>query len=386
MLSSYWFKKEKTEIQSDITIVGGGYIGLSLAYWLTEMRPYLKIIVVERSFCGSGASGRNAGFLTVGSASFYKSVNSKWGNEKSLKLRKFGQESLDLVFSEILKSSSDISFNKTSSMTLLQSADQYQKLLNDQFNPNQFDFEFIENKKLSYHLKERFFGALESGIEYKIDPSELIANLKRKIESRGVKILENQSVFNITSEGIESSLCWIKAKQVVLALDGYFSQFHSTFHGKIFSRRAQMMAVQLGETFSCPHLYYDSPERVYWRMTDDRTLLIGGKRVLDEANEVGEFEKISSKVQIGLETYLKDQLNLKKFKVIKRWSGIMGFTEHELPFSELITAPIETFIIGGFSGHGMGFGFGAAKNLAEYVCGHSQSTFFSQFKKEEFIL
>ncbi len=384
--ASYWSDKSRPVLEADIAIVGGGYVGLSVAYWLTEINPGLKIIVLERSYCGAGASGRNAGFLTVGSASFYKSVNSQWGRELSLKLNQFGQESLNLVFEKILKPSAGVSYESSSSMTLLHSLEHYKSILSEDFDPLGFNFSFRENHQLAGLLREKFFGSLESGIEYKINPMHLINVLKNCNESRRVRILEKEAVFNMTAEGLESSKYRIKANKIVLALDGYFSQFHSTFHGKIIPRRAQMLAVGLPEEFDCPHLYYDSPERVYWRTVDRRTLLIGGKRLLDAEAEVGEFEKISLKIQTGLENYLKEQLGLKEYKILQRWSGTMGFTEHELPFSEAVTAPIETYILGGFSGHGMGFGFGAAKDLAEVVSGEKRPTFFGQFKREQFII
>src|SRR3989344_9134948 len=100
MTTSHWIRQKygKTpDISTDVLIIGGGYVGLSTAYWLTELRPDLNITVLERSFCGAGASGRNAGFLTKGSASFYKSLTQKWGEAKALDLYRFAEESLELV-------------------------------------------------------------------------------------------------------------------------------------------------------------------------------------------------------------------------------------------------------------------------------------------------
>jgi glycine/D-amino acid oxidase-like deaminating enzyme len=59
----------------------------------------------------------------------------------------------------------------------------------------------------------------------------------------------------------------------------------------------------------------------------------------------------------------------------------MGFTEHELPFVTKVQAPLESFVVGGFSGHGMGLGFHTAREVAELVCGKKDESFFSQFKR-----
>ena len=50
--------------RADVAIVGGGYTGLWTAYYLKRARPELRIVVLERAFCGFGASGRNGGWLS----------------------------------------------------------------------------------------------------------------------------------------------------------------------------------------------------------------------------------------------------------------------------------------------------------------------------------
>lgn len=388
MTTPHWFRQHSfrtTDASADIVVVGGGYVGLSTAYWLTELRPDLKIIVLERDVCGAGASGRNAGFLTMGSASFYKSLALKWGEEKASSIFNFASESLELVHQHILKSSPEIKFERTTSMTLFQTEDQLNNWSSSQFLPEKFNFDWIQQEKLPEALREKFFGAFEAGPEYKINPAQLLASLKRMLESRKVHIIESNSAFELTGDGVQTETHLVKTKQVVLALNGYFPEFHPAFKKCITPRRAQMLAVEIEDAFDCHSLYYDPPERVYWRKVQDKVLIIGGKRLLDKEGETGDFEKISPVIQKGLEGYLRDQLNL-NYKVIHRWSGTMGFTEHELPLIGKVSAPLETYMVGGFSGHGMGLGFRSAKDVAELVTGKTQQSFFQQFRKADFSL
>ena len=51
------------EERADICIVGGGFCGLWTALRLKERDPSLDIAIVEKDECGSGASGRNGGFV-----------------------------------------------------------------------------------------------------------------------------------------------------------------------------------------------------------------------------------------------------------------------------------------------------------------------------------
>ena len=388
MTTSHWQRHHSfttTDVTTDVLVVGGGYVGLSTAFWITELRPDLKVTVIEAAQCGAGASGRNAGFLTHGSATFYKALTAKWGKENALKISKFAEESIDLVHQHVLKSSPEIKAERATSLTLFQNEDLFSDWKSDEFNPLDFRFNWKDHDDLPTHLQGKFFGAYELGPEFKINPLELLGSLKKLLASRKVQILERVMAANITPHGVMTEINFIKAKQVVLALNGYFSEFHPQFSDVIVPRRAQMLAVELEENFDCPSLHYDSPERVYWKKVSDKILIIGGKRLLDEKNETGNFEKLSPKIQMGLEDYLSTRLGL-KYKVINRWSGTMGFTEHELPIVSKINAPLETFMVGGFSGHGMGLGFRTAQDVAELVTNQKKESFFTPFKKVEFTL
>ena len=388
MTTSYWQRPHsfKTpDVTTDVLIIGGGFAGLSTAYWLTEQKPDLKITILERSFCGAGASGRNAGFLTMGSASFYKSLTKQWGKEKARSILSFAQESLELVYQKILLSSPELKFERSSSMTLFKNEEQFQSWKDDSFDPGAFGFSWSENDNLPVHLQRKFHGAFEKSPEYKINPVQLLTSIKTILESRKVRIIESSSAFSVTEDGVLTENNIIKSKQVILAMNAYSGQFHDVFKNVIIPRRAQMLAVELDEDFDCPGLYYDPPERVYWRKTQEKVLIIGGKRLLDAEGETGDFEKLSPLIQNSLEEYLSLELGL-KYKVLNRWSGTMGFTEHELPLIGRIKAPLECYMIGGFSGHGMGLGFNSGREMARVVCGEKQESFFNQFQKADYSL
>lgn len=387
MTTSHWLRQHTfttPDITTDVVIVGGGYVGLSTAYWLTELRPDLKVTIIDRAICGAGASGRNAGFLTMGSASFYKSLTLEWGKEKAQSIFTFAAESLELAHQHILKVSPEIKFERSSSMTLFQTETQLREWSDTAFAPEEFNFHWKDTPALPVPLQSKFFGAFEASPEYKVNPIQLLTSLKRMLEARKVQIIESSSAFELTDDGVRTESNTIRSRQVVLAMNAYLGQFHPAFKQAIIPRRAQMLAVELEEEFPCPSLYYDPPHRVYWRKTQDKVLIIGGKRLLDEEGETGDFEKLSPVIQTALDGYLKEQLGV-KYKVINRWSGTMGFTEHELPYAGKINAPVETYVIGGFSGHGMGLGFRSGKDMAEVITGGKVS-FYDQFKKADFVI
>jgi glycerol-3-phosphate dehydrogenase len=156
MTTSHWLRPHtfKTpDMSADVVIVGGGYAGLASAYWISEYRPDLKIIIIERSQLGAGASGRNAGFLTRGSATFYKSLSKEWGKERALSLYQFGNESINLVHQHILKSSPEIKFEKASSLTVFQTEADKKSWDDPTFNPSRKFYTFINEYETRKKIK-----------------------------------------------------------------------------------------------------------------------------------------------------------------------------------------------------------------------------------------
>ena len=51
------------DLRTDVCIVGGGFTGLWTALELKSRDPSVDVTIVEAQLCGSGASGRNGGFV-----------------------------------------------------------------------------------------------------------------------------------------------------------------------------------------------------------------------------------------------------------------------------------------------------------------------------------
>ncbi len=388
MTFSHWQRPHSFSLpgfSTDVLILGGGFVGLSTAWWLSEMDPSLKITVLDRRQVGEGASGRNAGFLTKGSAQFYRELNRLYGKEIALSILNFSDTSIQLLHQNILRSSPEIKTEKSQSITLLKK-NQTSDAWKGDFSPEEFSFEWIDSPQLFPTLGTGFSGGYVNSIqEYKINPMQIIQSLKMSLEARKIQIVENISGFELTPEGCRTEVHTIKAKKIVLALNGYLPQFHPSLKPFVTARRAQMLAVEFEGELDSPYLHYDPADLVYWRKSADNVLLIGGKRMLDVDNEVGDFDRLSAVIQNSLEDYIRDTIGL-KYKILHRWAGTMGFTGTDLPIIQEVQAPLTTYIVGGFSGHGMGMGFHAAKQTASLITGEITESFFSGIKKESIQL
>src|SRR5690625_2380547 len=101
---SYWaansikqVKRPKLEghKRSDVIIIGGGFTGLSTAYYLSKMG--VDVSVIEKQCVGWGASGRNAGMLTTGYKKSIQTLAKQGRMEQAEELLKMSVDCIELV-------------------------------------------------------------------------------------------------------------------------------------------------------------------------------------------------------------------------------------------------------------------------------------------------
>ena len=68
-------------VDADVAVVGGGYTGMWTAWFVKDLEPEAKVVLLEADRCGAGPSGRNGGF-----------VNEMWFSLPALR-RRFGDAS-----------------------------------------------------------------------------------------------------------------------------------------------------------------------------------------------------------------------------------------------------------------------------------------------------
>ncbi len=51
------------DLDADVVVIGGGFFGLSAAYFLRRRLPGARVVLLEAVVCGNGASGRNGGMV-----------------------------------------------------------------------------------------------------------------------------------------------------------------------------------------------------------------------------------------------------------------------------------------------------------------------------------
>lgn len=318
-------------------IVGSGVTGLSLAYHLVNQGKTSVLVLDDRPHYR--ASIANAGFLTKGSFQYYIKLKNEFGYKTMRVVFEKAQENVNLV-KELIE---NLNLLKKAEWRYEGSVTCFSRELS------------LENVQLAKSLNMRDLGtrSVFDPHEGSFLPLPFMVALKQYLEKRGVAFSKERYL-------ARKGHC-VKTSSELLETEHLFLATNS-LPGEIVRNRAQMISINGNLDKLENYNYYFPDDRIYLRKTC-REIWIGGLRFLDQQTEKTDQLGENSKITEALLDFYKRQFD-SRATVSRKWSGIMGMRNEELPLVQ--SNELESFI-GGFSGHGNGFAFVLARDLVHEV-------------------
>ncbi len=356
-------------------IIGGGLTGTSLAYWLGK-KDDGKTLLLEAGRLASEASGRNAGFLLMGTAENYAADVKARGRDQANYLWEFSRDNLRLLKEHFGETDCDMLFRGTvvgepQASSVNELKESLELMREDGFECDYLDPSALKNK---YGINGMAGGLFlpENG---QVNPVKLVRSLAAL---SGAKIEENRRVLRIEEKGdtvkVHGEDFQVECKKVIVATNAFLPQLLDSTSNLIRPVRAQMLALNKG--VRAPFPVYSHSGFFYFRQTDEEVIL-GGARHLHIDEEQGYDDLTTNHVQMDLEKYARDHIQgASNSFATKRWSGTMGFTKDHIPKISSRISSSKISWIGGFSGHGLGFSFNLAKHFVEQLGGATPDSAF----------
>lgn len=214
-----------SHLEADVVIVGAGYTGLWVAYYLAEAAPELRIVIVEGQYAGFGASGRNGGWLTSAIAGQRHTMARKCGRQGVVDLQQTMIETVDEVILRMSAENIDADLVKGGVLQVARNPAQLRRL--DELAIEEAEWGDRDAKRLTADESldlvnvEGTLGGHFSPHTAKLNPAKLVTGLAEAVERRGVSIYERSPVTSIKQGRVETPRGSVKAPVVITCTEGF---------------------------------------------------------------------------------------------------------------------------------------------------------------------
>lgn len=369
MTVSIWQAEDTQPIREvDVLIIGAGLVGSAAAYFAAQSGR--EVIVTEMRDVALGASSRNAGFMITGLDTYYHRAIERYGRDKTRELWLLSKRTHDLWLG--FAERGGVRLDQCGSMLLAESAEEAREL--------EHAVKAMEADGLSatFHngdvLGRGYFAAIEQPEDCAVQPYELTQAVLQASEA---ELVANNEVYGIAQAGnivtVKTRQYIFKARHVLLCTNAYSALIHPYFVGKVIPTRGQCMVTKPLSERVFSTCGYSDYGYMYYRMTFDNRLLIGGGRKNYKTLEGNTTDdRTTPEVQAYLDDYLRQRFPdvvemLGDDPVDRRWAGIMGFSVDGLPLVGTLPEMDRVGFAVGFTGHGLAFGAGVAERAVDFL-------------------
>jgi glycine/D-amino acid oxidase-like deaminating enzyme len=219
----------ESDLKVDVAIIGAGITGLSAAWTLKELRPGLKVCVIDSHLPCSGSSSRNSGHL-VGAYHAWQSILSKQGPEAAVESNKFARRAQEQMLDFLQTNDIECGVHKEPLM-LVAEKKQIKGLrgLAEKMKQAGLGGVFYEGEEFQEQSKVKFYhAAVEDDNQYLMHPGKLMKGFLLKALDRGIKVFGNSPVLKVVSNDSDVEANVLKtpgadvvAKKVIFATNAY---------------------------------------------------------------------------------------------------------------------------------------------------------------------
>lgn len=360
---------------ADLVVIGGGIVGCFAA--LLAARGGTRVALLDARGVAAGATGRNGGFMTVGTAVPYHQAIQLYGHAPTRAIWDLTLASRTLTRQTLAAEGIACDYREPGRLNLALDdgqlatfATKAAALRADGYSGEVLD-RATTQELIRTPLGEHIHGAFFSPGDALLHSARLVHGLAQAAQRHGAQIAVAEAT-GIVRDGdglrVEYAGGSIRASGVVVAVNAWSQRVIPQLVGVVTPVRGQVLAYAPRDRVFITGIGAEmTATGEYWQQTPDGMIVIGGCRAAAPGGEVGEWTTATNPlVQSALETVLPTLFpQLDRLTVARRWAGLMGFTKDYLPVADMAPDLPGVLFAGGFCGHGMPFGAAFGRLLAE---------------------
>ncbi len=356
-----WWEKTVLAKPYDLIIVGSGITGLSTALFYKERNPDHRVLILDRGFWPTGATGRNAGFACFGSAGeLVDDLHNETKDEVYDRLRR-RFEGLALLKSVL--GEENIGFNMTGGYEIFDDEHHFRESCDNLPLFNEW-VETVSGVANSYKItRYNGYDAIFNPLEGYINSGMLMQTLLKKVQDTGVEVRWNSPVQMVdTGKVVLDDGLVLSCEKVLLATNGFTNSLIE--ESDIKPARGYVFVTKPMKEVKWKGTCHYNRGYLYFRDLEDNRMLIGGARHVDKAGEESSLNEINPKIKNWLIDFSNEFLKLEQgWEIDLEWTGVMGFGKTKTPVCEQIKPGI--YCSAGLAGMGIAIGMELGKTMAK---------------------
>ncbi len=372
--NSYWARSQApqnppltNDIAVDVAVLGGGFTGLSAAYYIRSISPNKRVVVLEARGCGNGASGRNGAMVLTMTEDRYMDFSSAPATDKMI--YDLTAENIRTLARLSATTGIDCELETNGALQVLVTADDVKatKAYVQQARSLGMPVEFWDKQQLVNAIgTEVYEGGFFDPNGGHVHPMKLVHAFKAAAEKAGAEIYENTTVASV-DEGRENLVHTadghtLRAKSLVLATNAFTSRLGFLRNSIIPVHEyvavtpplSPQQLAEIGWRLRVP--FNDSRTEVFYLgLTKDNRIHIGGGSPsyafnggVDDTGEAAASHFAQLERELGRIYPTLSGLNFEA-----GWDGVIDWSLDESP-SVGCTGKYKNIFYGlGYSGHGV---------------------------------
>jgi len=341
----FWYRNKEPvtgeklpeNISTDVVVVGGGMAGLSCAQKLRE--EGLSVALIEKDFCGAGASGKTSGFITPDSEVELSSLLNNYGAEKAKNIWEFALSGVEIIRKNIELHNIQCDYQVQDSLFIANSF-AHTKYIEEEHKARKT----LGYRSTLYSVKElehiigtkQYRGAVRYPNTFGMNSYLYCQALRDIVIEAGVKIYENTRVLRVNAEGVDTAFGRVTARKIIVCGDRFIPDLgvlqKEIYHVQTFLGISKPLnEIEIKKIFKDSHMMVWDTDLVYnyFRVTGDNRVLLGGGDVLytyahSPTDNTARFKR-------QLTAYFKKKFPDIAIELEYVWPGMLGVSKDLLP-------------------------------------------------------
>ncbi len=326
-------------LKTDVVVVGGGMAGLSAAQAFRERG--LSVALVEKYFCGAGASGKSSGFITPDSEIELSVFIKRFGENAAHKLWEFALAGSAQIRENIQKFALSCDYLSQDTLVVANRARAFKNLQHQAGLRAKLGYQttLYTKEQLSALVNTTHYaGGAVYPDSFSINSFDYCQGMKKVLQNMGVEIFEETPVTKITKDGIETVNGPIEANYIIVCTDRFIPDFGKLvaeiYHAQTFLMLSAPLTLdQLLSLFPQKKDYMVWDTNLiysYFRLTADNRLLVGGADLLAT---YASSEWHNSSIYKKHTNYIKKRFPDLDILFEYYWPGMIGISKDLMPLA-----------------------------------------------------